>query len=418
MARHPHVAPQVRVVPLGPDRRDDLLAVDQWAFAFDDSERDPEFGLLGLEWARTAGAEVGRELAGVHSAYSLDLPVPGGEVPAAGLTWVGVHPQFRRRGVLRAMMDDHLRGVRDAGREPVSALWAAEPAIYGRFGYGLASTGLTMTLARGAAMVDVPGAEELVVTMERADPDRHTASVQHVFDRVRARRPGMVSRPGGLAHKVLADPPHTRHGAESLRLLLVFDAGGDPRGYALFRRKSSWGDGRPDGEVQVQEVNAVDAAAARAVWGRLVDLDLMSRVATDVRPTDDALLHLLVDVRAARPRLWDGLWVRLVDVRDALQRRRYTGDVDVVLDVRDAVCPWNEGRWRLRGGPHGATCEPTRDDADLALDVAALGSAYLGGPTLHALASAGRVRELVPGALDAASVAFGGTVAPYCGWTF
>ena len=42
-----------------------------------------------------------------------------------------------------------------------------------------------------------------------------------------------------------------------------------------------------------------------------------------------------------------------------------------------------------------------------------LGSAYLGGFSLTALAAAGRVRELRPGALAAASVAFGSDVAPW-----
>lgn len=408
----------LRLVPLGEDRRNDLLHVDQWAFAFDDTDMDPEPALLGYEWDRTVGAELDGELAGVHSVYSLDLPVPGGEVPAAGLTWVGVHPQHRRRGVLRQMIAHHLSAVHEVAREPVSALWAAEAPIYGRFGYGLATFGMRMTLRRRAALHDVPGSEELRVTLHHADPDRHTDAVHRVFDAVREGRPGMVSRRGGLARKMLADPPRWREGGESLRLLLVEDAGGEPRGYALFRRKEKWDDAGPDGEVLVREAQALDAPAWRVLWGRLTDLDLMGSVRTDIRPTDDPLLHLLVDVRAARTRMWDGLWVRLVDVGEALSRRRYGSAVDVVLDVRDPVCGWNAGRWRLAGDSGGAGCEPTTNAADLRLDVQTLGSAYLGGQTLRALAAAGRVEELTTGSLDAASAAFAWPVAPYCGWVF
>jgi predicted acetyltransferase len=36
-------------------------------------------------------------------------------------------------------MTAQLQAVRDRGTEPVAALWASEGAIYGRFGYGLAS---------------------------------------------------------------------------------------------------------------------------------------------------------------------------------------------------------------------------------------------------------------------------------------
>ncbi|GAA3234465.1 hypothetical protein GCM10020256_51490 [Streptomyces thermocoprophilus] len=87
--------------------------------------------------------------------------------------------------------------------------------------------------------------------------------------------------------------------------------------------------------------------------------------------------------------------------------------VDVVLEVEDSFCPWNEGRWRLTGDAKGAVCERTRDAADLALSVRELGAACLGGVSLAGLAAAGRVRELRQGALQEAATAFGSTVAPW-----
>jgi predicted acetyltransferase len=103
----------------------------------------------------------------------------------------------------------------------------------------------------------------------------------------------------------------------------------------------------------------------------------------------------------------DGLWVRIVDLPQALASRRYAVDVDVVLDVTDALLPRNTGRWRLTGGPGGATCTATDDPADLACTTLELGSVYLGGPSLSSLGASGRVLELTPGALAAASAAFG-----------
>jgi predicted acetyltransferase len=97
-------------------------------------------------------------------------------------------------------------------------------------------------------------------------------------------------------------------------------------------------------------------------------------------------------------------------VSGALAARRYASDPDVVLEVADAFCPWNAGRYRVaRGG-----CERTEAEPDLALDAADLGAAYLGGTTLRELAGAGRVAELRPGALERASAAFSGAVAPWC----
>jgi predicted acetyltransferase len=119
---------------------------------------------------------------------------------------------------------------------------------------------------------------------------------------------------------------------------------------------------------------------------------------------------MLTDPDAVRVGLESSLWARLVDVAGALSARSYATDPNVVFEVADTFCPWNAGRYRLAGG----ACERTQADADLALDVAVLGAAYLGGTTLRELAGAGRVAELSPGALERASAAFSGSVAPWC----
>jgi predicted acetyltransferase len=121
---------------------------------------------------------------------------------------------------------------------------------------------------------------------------------------------------------------------------------------------------------------------------------------------DDPLLHLLAVPRSAQARRKDNLWVRLVDLPAALSSRAYSTPVDVVLEVADDFCPWNEGRYRLVGGADGATCTPTSDAAELSAHARDLGAAYLGGTTLVARAAAGHVTETRAGALAAASLAF------------
>src|SRR3954451_15806646 len=129
------------------DQGAELVALDEWAFPHDPTGIDPAPALAELEWERTFGARLTDpdRLSGVYTAYSVSCPVPGAEVPAAGLSWVGVHPRDRRRGVRTAMIGHHLADVAAHG-EPFSLLYAAEPAIYGRFGYGLASQTLTFGL--------------------------------------------------------------------------------------------------------------------------------------------------------------------------------------------------------------------------------------------------------------------------------
>lgn len=407
-----------RAVDLSRERLRDLLVVDTWAFPTSiDADKLAELP-PSLTWERTRGVEAADgELVAIHSSYPYpSFPVPGARTPVSGLTWVGVHPGHRRRGLLRTMIEQHFANSLGRG-EAVSALWAAEPAIYGRFGYGMASTDVRLTIPRGAALRDVPGAADLRVRLEQVDADRHLP----LMDAVNARidRPGWVRRESPEQRtSFMSDPEFFRDGAEALRIALVEDPDGTPRGYATFRRKESWAAEGPRGVVRVREAVAQDAATARALWGVLTDLDLMATVEVDALAVDDPLWFLLVDVRACKANLGDNLWVRLLDVPAALAARRYQAPVDVVLEVADAMLPANAGRWRVVGSPDGAAVTRAEGPADLAVDVRELGAAYLGGVSLASLAGAGLVTELRPGTLHAAAVGFGWPVAPVCSFVW
>ena len=155
---------------------------------------------------------------------------------------------------------------------------------------------------------------------------------------------------------------------------------------------------------------ATSPEATAEIWRFLFDVDWMDRVRAGLLPVDHPLFLLLAEPRRLAYRMGDGLWVRLVDVGAALGARTYRAGEPVVLDVADAFCPWNEGRWRVGQG----AVARTEDDAALRLDVSALGSVYLGGFTFGQLARAGRLAELEPGGIDRADTLFATDRAPWC----
>ena len=101
-----------------------------------------------------AAWEGGRAVGGL-GAFPFQLTVPGGRVPAAGVTIAGVLPTHRRRGLLRAMMRALIDATHARG-EPVAYLWATEGTIYGRFGFGLASLTAEIDLARERSAFHAP----------------------------------------------------------------------------------------------------------------------------------------------------------------------------------------------------------------------------------------------------------------------
>jgi predicted acetyltransferase len=343
----------------------------------------------------------GERIVATTMALSRRVTVPGGPaVPCAAVTAVTVVPTHRRRGLLSAMMRRQLDDLR-AGGEPLAALWASEAAIYGRFGYGPASPLARLVARRPAAWLAAPPPGDPLRAGPAAD---HVEAMREIHARVVPTRPGMLDRPGPWWEDRMHDPEADRAGAQPLQAVVCDD------GYALYAVKPGFDDDGPAGEVRIREVVAATPHARAVVWSFLLDQDLTRTIEWRHAPADEPLALMLPNPRAVRTTVSDALWVRLVDVEAALSARTYVADPDVVLEVGDAFCAWNAGRYRLSGGG----CERTDAPADLALDVDALGAAYLGGTTLHELALAGRVSELREGALARASAALRGDVAPWC----
>ncbi|MGW2618729.1 GNAT family N-acetyltransferase [Streptomyces sp. NPDC001500] len=362
-------------------------------------------------YERSLGVWDGNTCVGTAGAYDFRLTVPGGAaVPTAGVTMVSVSATHRRRGMLTSMMRRLMDDVRAWG-EPLAALTASEPAIYGRFGYDTATFGLNAEIDTSRVGLSVPAGTD-DVRVRYADPGAELAACERVYARTVPGRPGMLARRPGWERLGLLDPESERGGASPLQCVLA-ERDGEVTGYARFRVLPRWTDSGHDGQVQLQDLAAVDALSQAALWRFLFEIDLTASLKLRGRPVDEAWRYLVSDVRRCGLRVRDSLYVRLVDVGAALGARTYQSPVDVVLDVEDAFCPWNAGRWRLSGDAKGAVCAPTADSPDLALSVRELGAAYLGGVSLASLAAAGRVRELRQGALAEAAVAFGSVSAPW-----
>jgi predicted acetyltransferase len=346
------------------------------------------------------------QIVGGAGAFPFELSVPGGgSLACAGVTAVGVHPTHRRRGVLRAMMDTQLRDVHERG-EPIAALWASEETIYGRFGYGIASWAGELKIPHEwdafAQPLDAHG------TVRFVTPDQARGLFPPVYEDVRRERPGMPSRDESwweIRH--LRQPDEEK---DVPRRFVVLESDGEPQAYAIYRTHFSFEGGSASSRLVVREAFGTTPQATAAIWRWLLDVDWMATVEAALAPPDHPLFLLVGTPRRMGYRMGDGLWVRLVDLGAALAGRAYDEGGPLVLEVRDAVCEWNDGRWRLEGGE----CARTDADPDLALDVGALGSAYLGAVSFAQLREALRLEELREGAVARADALFAWRPLPWC----
>ncbi|MGI8683887.1 MAG: GNAT family N-acetyltransferase [Acidimicrobiales bacterium] len=351
------------------------------------------------ELDRTRAVFEGGRLVAASAALSLELTLPGlTTVPATGVTFVGVLPTHRRRGHLRRMMASLLDdGV--ARQEPVAILLASESLLYGRFGYGLASSHTSTEIeSRHAALR--PSAPDGGGRIELFESEHAAKVLPGLLDRARRLQPGDVRRPDAWWDARFRDPEKDRDGASQQFYAVHESASGEADGYATYRVKSDWQSGLHKSRVLLFEVVGLTPEAEADLWRFVFSLDLTEVVEADRRPLDDPLRWMLVDPRRLRVTMvGDFLWVRMLDVAAALSARRYPVEGTLVFEVTDAFRPGTAGRYRLHGGTDGAECRRTTDEPDLAVGVEDLGALYLGGVAASALAAAGRIAEARPGAL-------------------
>jgi predicted acetyltransferase len=413
------------IVPMNVDIRPFRGTLREWfdaveiPFGHRVNEEDLPVFEPNIELDRALAAYDGERVVGTAGIYSFRLTVPGGQLPAAGVTMVGVHPTHRRHGILRAMMRTQLEAIR-ARSEPIAILWASEPAIYGRFGYGLAAFRGSFELARARAgfgrRLPPEGSLRLV---ERAEAER---IFPPIHDAVAATRPGFVSRsPAWWSAEFFHDPERWRRGGGPA-FLVVHERDGTPDGYARYRLHGDWDERGPKGALEVIEALARTPAAERELWAYLSSIDLTTTIRASNVPVDTPLRHLLADQRAMGLTVGDALWLRILDLAAALEGRTYATGGRLVLEVDDEfggdLGGGIAGRWLLETEPGmvapTARVTPTHANPDLALGATELGAVYLGGTTFGELAGAERVRELTPGALDRGDALFRSARAPWC----
>lgn len=373
----------------------------------DEPEADPGAAeryraLVGPEqgWAAFDGKTV------VATAATFELPVvvPGGEVlPMAGLTAVTVRPTHRRRGILRELIRLHLEDARHRAL-PVSGLWASEPAIYGRFGYGLAAEGDVLGIEHAGTLELLTEREldELVWIDEAGARDALPA----IYARSVARRPGaLVRSEAWWTHRRFLETPFSRRDASRRRHVLA-RRGDELVGYVQFRQRAKWSDGLATGRADIVELLGVDARAEATLWRFMLQLDLFPTVTWWNAPTDDALAWMVADPRRIARRRTDALWLRIDDVPRTLAARRYERDATLRLRVDDDT-------WELAIEDRRARCTASTRDADLKLSRDALGALYLGGVSASRLARADRIHGDAA-AIAVADRAFASPVAPWC----
>jgi predicted acetyltransferase len=386
---------EIRTVPEADVR--DMVAFAGMVFHLRIDDGDQDRDGWPLRRAERIGAYDGGTMVGQLGSMPMRLAVPGALLDCSAVTFVGVLPTHRRRGILTSMMDRMDADAIAAGR-PVAALWASQGVIYGRYGFGLATRaiGLEVDTSRPLGLRTTPDEGPLRLV--------DAASAPELLDPIHRR--SLSARPGGLVRDpewwtrgILRPVDRDAEGYSAPRVVI------HPDGYAIYRAR--------EGTIRVVDLVAGTPGAEAALWRFLASIDLSSRIHAPSRPVDDLLPHMAADPdQVVINNDYGALWLRLIDVPAALRARSWATEDAFVLEIDDPRIPGNAGRWRLTTGAAPA-CDPATEAPDLSMTAADLAAVYLGGTSLTTLTRIGAVTEHTAGAAARLAASLAVPLAPY-----
>ena len=383
---------EIEIRPIAPDELEPWVRAVESSFGGVFRRDHLELERMVARPERYLAAFDGGRIVGGNASIPAELTVVGGaRVPACGVNAVGVAPGETRRGISTALMRRQLDEARERG-EPVAVLHASEAAIYGRYGFGIATRNASLEVDAGRAA--------FVRGFERRGRVRLTDRAEGLRAYVEARVAG-DDRPGCLG-------PVERYAEWFLRDMELDDDFSDPKeeppffavheddaridGVAIYRIKHDWPDSTPRNKVVLYELAATSPQASAELWRFVLDLDLVATVERWSVPLDEPLFRLVREPRTLRMKVRDGLHVALIDLPAAMSARTFVGSGAIRIGVHDAFCPWNDGTWELV--IEDGVGELRRSDAEpeLGLSATDLAATYLGDVTFAELATALRVR--------------------------
>ena len=357
-------------------------------------------------------------IVGTYRSFATRLTLPGGaRVPVDAVSAVSVRPTHRRGGLLTRMITEDLRNAVDRG-EVAAILIASEWPIYGRYGFGPATWQAKWTLRTRAATFQVPPTGSVEVVNALAARQLLPA----IYDAYVAGQPGAIDRPEHRWDHELGLVEFPGRPKWKGQIVVHRDAAGVPDGYARFHGEENWVDMYPEHRMLLDELHAATPDAEIDLWRHLAQMDLTATIQAEVRRAHEPMQWALSDPRTAQVTgRSDFLWVRILDVPRALAGRAYERDGDLVLEVVDRLGGQEgpaAGSYRLSASGGTATCERTKVEPDLTVDVRALSAALLGGTRLADATRAGGATEHRPGLLAEADRLFRTADEPWCSTWF
>jgi predicted acetyltransferase len=282
--------------------------------------------------------------------------------------------------------------LHEKGERSMAILWASWAAIYQRYGYGIVATRFSYSIE--PRFVQFAFTQKPPGNLREVRDDEFQVLVD-LYRRFREDRTGCLHRGKAMwDYGVLATTPP---GGTVDRI--VYEENGVPLGYLITATMPQPGDIIPAHRIAVRDLVWLNSSAYRALWENLATMDLIQEIWWPRAPADDPLPHLILEPRRLKAQAVDNMLARLVDASKAMTQRTYQCEGELLFDLVDDICLWNQGRWKLEATVHGSKVTATKASAQVKMPVSTLALLVFGQISATEAARMGRLDALKPEAL-------------------
>lgn len=336
--------------PLGPDDLDRFIAVRAVSFPAPDIDEETFRGLLAKRLPYTSGLFVEDELACVVTMYPTTMYLNGESVPMGALAGVASAPEHRRRGLVRTLLLDALELLR---RDEVG--WCLEypfdPRFYHRLGWQSVPSGVQLELPSEYLFGGRP-------PRARRLPLEDFGSLSPIYDSWARRYNFCLTRaedPRGAWSRLVSD-----WWLDDGGFLYRLDGA-----YVLFALS------REEGRtiLTVEDYAYAKAASRTELFSFIGSLHGQADIVRIHLPADDPLA---LDHRQRHSRSRWPLQARVVDVAFALAPLASERNAVFAMKVRDELCEWNDGTFRVEIGQDGTKVSAASGKPDVELPIQTL----------------------------------------------
>ena len=321
-----------------------------------------------------------------------------GLVPVAMFTAATVRNAYKRRGILRAMIELNLQQAADEG-VPLALLTASDASIYGRFGFQSVVSEASVEI--NVDKFKLTGEAEAAIAGYRVDwalRDDLFKAVREVALKAHRTTRGSTSRHCTFDLEVFKSMESGEYESK-YRGVLAHDPAGEVVGYAVYEFVTEgW-------KTKVRDLDATDPRAEIALWNHLARIEGQTEVSYADMSVSNPLRLALVNERAVKVTgVSDFLWARILDPVTCLEARSYSfsarsAALSAAFTVEDPM-GYCSGTFQIQLGDEGASVrkldpqDPVAVATSTTISVNALDELVFASASVSDLVTVGMIRGL------------------------